>query len=39
MREAETLWTALTRAPRIDAPDLDVLLNNPLAPRPGGLLG
>jgi len=39
VREADALWTALTRAPRIDAPDLDVLLNNPLAPRPGGLLG
>ena len=38
-REAETLWAALTRAPQIDAPDLDALADNPLAPRAGGLLG
>ena len=37
--QAEDLWAALTRAPRIDAPDLDALANNPLAPRSGGLLG
>ncbi len=38
-RQAEDLWAALTRAPRIDAPDLAALANNPLAPRSGGLLG
>ena len=38
-RDAETLWAALTRAPRIDAPDLAALAENPLAPRVGGLLG
>ena len=38
-REAETLWAALNRAPRIDAPDLAALLDNPLAPKRGGLLG
>jgi G3E family GTPase len=37
-REAENLWAALTRAPRIDAPDLAALSDNPLAPRAGGLL-
>ena len=37
-REAETLWAALTRAPRIDTPDLAALLDNPLAPKAGGLL-
>ncbi len=37
-READ-LWAALTRAPRIDAPDLAALVDNPLAPRVGGLLG
>jgi len=35
----EALWAALTGAPRIDAPDLDALTDNPLAPRRGGLLG
>jgi G3E family GTPase len=38
-REAETLWAALTRTPRIDAPDLAALIDNPLAPKAGGLLG
>jgi G3E family GTPase len=38
-REAETLWAALARAPRVDAPDLVALADNPLAPRAGGLLG
>jgi G3E family GTPase len=38
-REVENLWAALTRAPRIDAPDLAALTDNPLAPRVGGLLG
>jgi G3E family GTPase len=38
-REAEVLWSALTHAPRVDAPDLTALAENPLAPRPGGLLG
>lgn len=38
-REAETLWAALTRTPRIDAPDLAALADNPLAPKAGGLLG
>ena len=30
---------AVTRAPRIDTPDLAALFDNPLAPRAGGLLG
>ena len=38
-RDVENLWAALTRAPRIDAPDLAALTDNPLAPRAGGLLG
>ena len=38
-REAEILWAALNRAPRIDAPDLAALHDNPLAPKAGGLLG
>ncbi len=38
-RDVENLWAALTRAPRIDAPDLAALADNPLAPRAGGLLG
>ena len=38
-RDVETLWAALTRSPRIDAPDLAALTANPLAPRAGGLLG
>ena len=38
-RDAENLWAALTRAPRIDAPDLAALTDNPLAPKAGGLLG
>jgi G3E family GTPase len=38
-REVEDLWAALTRSPRIDAPDLAALTENPLAPRAGGLLG
>ena len=38
-READILWAALTRVPRIDSPDLAALADNPLAPRPGGLLG
>jgi G3E family GTPase len=35
----ERLWRALSPTPRIDAPDLAALVDNPLAPRPGGLLG
>ena len=38
-REVDNLWGALKRAPRIDAPDLAALADNPLAPRRGGLLG
>ena len=38
-RDVDNLWAALTRAPRIDAPDLAALAHNPLAPRAGGLLG
>ncbi|HKN27513.1 MAG TPA: GTP-binding protein [Roseiarcus sp.] len=38
-RDVDNLWAALTRAPRIDAPDLAALTDNPLAPRAGGLLG
>ena len=38
-REAEILWAALTRTPRLDAPDLAALADNPLAPKAGGLLG
>ena len=38
-REVENLWAALTSAPRIDAPDMAALADNPLAPRAGGLLG
>ena len=38
-RDAESLLAALTRVPRIDAPDLAALADNPLAPRTGGLLG
>jgi G3E family GTPase len=36
--EIEPLWAALEGAPRIDAPDLAALADNPLAPRVGGLL-
>ncbi len=35
----ERLWGALSGVPQIDAPDLAALAENPLAPRPGGLLG
>jgi G3E family GTPase len=35
----ERLWSALSGVPQIDAPDLAALAENPLAPRPGGLLG
>lgn len=35
----DRLWRALSGDPQIDAPDLEALLENPLAPRPGGLLG
>ena len=34
----DRLWRALSGEPQIDAPDLAALLENPLAPRPGGLL-
>ena len=37
--QVEALWSALIRAPRPDTPDLAALTDNPLAPRPGGLLG
>jgi len=33
------LGEALSGRPQIDAPDLAALSENPLAPRPGGLLG
>lgn len=36
--QIEALWSALAGAPQIDAPDLDALTDNPLAPRRGGLL-
>ena len=32
-----TLWRALTGLPEIDRPDQAALLDNPLAPRSGGL--
>ncbi|MGD0639352.1 MAG: GTP-binding protein [Roseiarcus sp.] len=35
----DRLWRALSGVPQIDAPDLAALVENPLAPRPGGLLG
>ncbi len=35
----DRLWRALSGEPEIDAPDLAALVENPLAPRPGGLLG
>ena len=38
-RDVDNLWAALTCVPRIDAPDLAALTDNPLAPRAGGLLG
>ena len=34
----EALWAALTGAPRLDAPDLAALTENPLAPKRAGLL-
>ncbi len=34
-RDVENLWAARTHAPRIDAPDLAALTENPLAPRAG----
>jgi G3E family GTPase len=34
----DRLWVALSGAPRIDAPDLAALADNPLAPPRGGLL-
>jgi G3E family GTPase len=37
--EVEALWSALDGAPEIDRPDLEALIGNPLAPRPGGLFG
>jgi G3E family GTPase len=38
-RAVARLGEALSGRPRIDAPDLAALADNPLAPRPGGLLG
>jgi G3E family GTPase len=38
-RDVEKLWAALTRSPRIDAPDFAALTDNPLASRAQGLLG
>jgi G3E family GTPase len=35
--EVDALWRALTGVPEIDRPDLAALLDNPLAPRSGGL--
>jgi G3E family GTPase len=37
--EIESLWGALIGLPEIDRPDLTALVDNPLAPRSGGLLG
>jgi G3E family GTPase len=37
--EVDALWSALIGAPEIDRPDLAALVDNPLAPRPGGLFG
>ena len=37
--EIESLWRALIGLPEIDRPDLAALVDNPLAPRSGGLLG
>ncbi len=37
--EIERLWAAFVDAPAIDSPDRAALIDNPLAPRPGGLLG
>jgi G3E family GTPase len=34
----DSLWAALSGAPRVDAPDLDALTNNPLAVSRSGLL-
>ena len=39
VREAGTLWAALTRTPAIDFADLAALTDNPLKPRAGGLFG
>jgi G3E family GTPase len=36
--EIESLWGALIGQPEIDRPDLAALVDNPLAPRSGGLL-
>jgi G3E family GTPase len=38
-RRINDLWSALTRAPQVDAPDLEALTDNPLAPRVRGLMG
>ena len=38
-REIARLGAALSSRPRVDGPDLAALADNPLAPRPGGLLG
>ncbi len=35
----EGLYAALIHRPAVDTPDAEALSNNPLAPRPGGLLG
>ncbi len=35
--DVSALWRALTLAPEIDRPDLAALIDNPLAPRRGGL--
>jgi len=37
-RSVDRIWAALSGAPRIDAPDLAALADNPLAPAHGGLL-
>jgi len=36
--EVERFWAALVGAPAIDQPDRAALVENPLSPRPGGLL-
>ena len=37
--EIDRLWAAFAGAPAIDGPDRVALVDNPLSPRPGGLLG
>jgi G3E family GTPase len=37
--EIERLWAAFAGAPTVDGPDRTAFIDNPLSPRPGGLLG